>query len=143
MNNLDEIKLESRNILRGSPSIILVASFCAYLITSNTITIRFIVYFLITEFVSGLLKSASGQLFPTADSVIKRPANAGNCTGCGSFPICGNDCIDVSRRIGMPSGHSMGAMMAVTFWCWWIWRHGAGTLQSKIVRCVLLVIFGI
>lgn len=142
MNTINEIKTETQNILRGSPRMIIVASFCAYLITSDTIALRFIGYFLITEFISSLLKGASGRLFPN-NSTVRRPANAGNCTGCGTFPVCANDCIDVSGNIGMPSGHSMGAMMAATFWCWWIWRHGTGTLQSKIVRCALLVILAL
>ena len=39
----------------------------------------------------------------------------------------------------MPSGHSMGAMMAATFWSLWIWQHGSGGVVSKGIRCGLLI----
>jgi len=148
---INVFKGESTNILRASPRFILLASLFAYLVTEDVIALRFALYFFVSEILSHLLKGATKVVFGK-QSWAYRPQGAGNCQGCGVFPQCPKpsdvfaSCLDVSNKIGMPSGHSLSSAFAASFWINYIWDNHRGSYtsqNSKILRTVALLILAL
>jgi len=130
-------------ILRGAPYIILSASVIAYLITNQLTPLRFVGYYLITELVASLLKKFNRVVFSNYPQIY-RPTGAGHCIGCSAVAQYSTDghCINVDDKVGMPSGHAMGAAMTAVFWSLWIWNT-SGTVTSKLIRITVVAILAL
>jgi membrane-associated phospholipid phosphatase len=124
------------DLLRASPRIVLLAGFVAYLATKRMVCVRFLVYYLITEFFGVAAKQLTSAVLPM--SMISRPKGAGNCKGCGVFPKNDKGCVVAENQIGMPSGHSMTLTMAATFWILWVLQKSDLSKTAQIALSVML-----
>ena len=123
-----------RSVARFSPRLILLFGVLGYIITKNGIYLRFVVYSVVTEILTALLKAVFGIL--TDSDVIYRPNDAGNCLGCGV--VAKKECQVVENQVGMPSGHSTLAAMAATFWILKVSNEKESSTFSKWSRSILL-----
>lgn len=135
---------EIRNILRQSPRIIAGAGALTFLVSGKLIALRFTLYVILTEFINLFLKKLSGILIKDK-SFVNRPK--GNNNGCGVYQDCRLK--NAGDQVGMPSGHSMIAGMAYTFWMLKMWNSssdnsnnnlGVLNLSVKITRTIILTL---
>lgn len=103
-----------------SPLLIIVSSLTAHQVTTKSIYARFLVYFILVELLGGLLKRGM-SMTNLPKNVMNRPFGSGTCT---VFNLKS----DTKNPIGMPSGHTLGIFMAVTFWLMEMW--GVETSQN-------------
>lgn len=135
-NSSFSLKEQTTAALRSSPRTVLFATIIAALISGQGVFWRFAGYYLIAEFLSVALKSIVGNTFTAQWKY--RPPGAGNCRGCGVVQTVSDECIDASKQIGMPSGHSLSLAMAATFWIMWIFEYSTGTMTSKVLRATVI-----
>jgi len=109
-----------------SPLLIIVSSLTAHLVTTKTIYARFLVYFIIVELFGGLLKRGV-SMTNLPNEIVERPSETEGGTEGRTCTVL-NLKTDTKNPIGMPSGHTLGIFMAVTFWLMEMW--GVSTSQN-------------